>query len=58
MSRIAKLPLNIPTGVEFKQTNNTVHVKGPKGALNFDLPTSVAISVEGNVVDVGEWAPE
>ena len=52
MSRIAKLPLNIPTGVEFKQTNNTVHVKGPKGALNFDLPSSVVVNVEGKVVHV------
>jgi large subunit ribosomal protein L6 len=52
MSRIAKLPLNIPTGVEFKQAQNTVHVKGPKGALDFVVPESVTVKVEGNEVHV------
>jgi large subunit ribosomal protein L6 len=52
MSRIAKLPLNIPTGVEFKQTDNKVHVKGPKGALDFVIAESVTVNVEGNVVHV------
>lgn len=52
MSRIAKLPLNIPTGVEFKQADKTVHVKGPKGALEFVIPLSVTVTVNGNVVQV------
>lgn len=54
MSRIAKIPLTIPTGVEFKQTGNTVHVKGPKGALELRLVDSVAVKVEGNLVHVEE----
>lgn len=52
MSRIAKIPLEIPTGVEFKQTEGTVHVKGPKGALSFELSKSVVVTVEGNQVNV------
>lgn len=52
MSRIAKVPLNIPSGVEFKQANNKVHVKGPKGALDFVVSESVTVTVEGNAVSV------
>jgi large subunit ribosomal protein L6 len=52
MSRIAKIPLTIPAGVEFKHTGNVVHVKGPKGAMEMQLSDSVAVTVEGNVVNV------
>lgn len=52
MSRIAKVPLDIPSGVEFKHANSNVHVKGPKGALDFTIPESVTVTVEGNVVTV------
>ncbi|HSX20065.1 MAG TPA: 50S ribosomal protein L6 [Gammaproteobacteria bacterium] len=54
MSRIAKIPLTIPAGVEFKQNGNTVHVKGPKGAMEMQLASSVALKVEGNEVHVVE----
>ena len=52
MSRIAKIPLTIPAGVEFKQTDYVVHVKGPKGSLNFNLSPSVRVNIEGNKVVV------
>lgn len=54
MSRIAKVPLTIPAGVEFKHTGNTVHVKGPKGTMEMQLVDSVALKVEGNEVLVVE----
>lgn len=54
MSRIAKVPLTIPAGVEFKHTGNTVHVKGPKGTMEMQLVSSVALKVEGNEVQVVE----
>src|SRR5690242_14890526 len=54
MSRIAKIPLTIPTGIEFKQEGNTVRVKGPKGTMEMQLVSSVAIKHEGNEVHVVE----
>lgn len=54
MSRIAKIPLTIPAGVEFKQDGNTVRVKGPKGAMEMQLVSSVALQVAGNEVQVVE----
>lgn len=50
MSRLAKKPLQIPSGVEVKVEGNTVTVKGPKGALKQDLLPYVKIDVkDGNV---------
>jgi large subunit ribosomal protein L6 len=45
MSRIGKLPISIPAGVEVKVDNNLVSVKGPKGEL-FQKIASSGISVE------------
>jgi len=52
MSRIAKRPLTIPTGVEFKIHENDVHVKGKKGLLTLPLHAAVVLEVDGNVVTV------
>ncbi len=52
MSRIARIPLTIPTGVEFKQTENVVHVKGPKGAMQLQLVDSVKLKIDGDQVYV------
>lgn len=52
MSRIAKIPLTIPAGVEFKQTGNTVHVKGPKGAMELQLVNSIELKIDNDVVHV------
>lgn len=54
MSRIAKIPLTIPTGVEFKLEGNVIHVKGPKGVMNLKLSDSVAVTVDGDQVQVSE----
>ena len=34
MSRIGKLPINIPAGVQVTLQDNVVTVKGPKGELS------------------------
>jgi large subunit ribosomal protein L6 len=53
MSRIGRLPIDIPTGVEVKiEENNKVTVKGPKGTLVKELPTEMDIKVENNQVVV------
>ena len=46
MSRIGKLPIPIPKGVEAKIDGQTVSVKGPKGTLEFTVPDLVTISTE------------
>ncbi|MCP5141481.1 MAG: 50S ribosomal protein L6 [Chromatiales bacterium] len=50
MSRVAKSPINLPNGVEFKVDNGIVHVKGGKGALSIALHDSVDMSVDGGTV--------
>jgi large subunit ribosomal protein L6 len=52
MSRIGRLPVAIPAGVEVKiEDGNVVTVKGPKGTLERKLPTEMEIKLEdGHVV--------
>ena len=52
MSRIGRLPVAIPAGVEVKiAEGNVVTVKGPKGTLERALPTEMEIKMEdGHVV--------
>ncbi len=53
MSRIGRMPITLPAGVEVKVgENNHVTVKGPKGALERDLSPIITIQQEGNVVHV------
>lgn len=51
MSRIGKLPVPIPAGVEVKLNGNEISVKGPKGTLNRSLHGDMNIAVEeGQIV--------
>lgn len=52
MSRIGKLPITIPQGVEVKiADDNTVSVKGPKGQLTKKMNEDINIAIEdGKVV--------
>lgn len=52
MSRIGKLPINIPAGVKVAIDANALRLEGPKGKLQAELPTGVNVKVEGNVVHV------
>ncbi|MCT4615740.1 MAG: 50S ribosomal protein L6 [Marinifilaceae bacterium] len=53
MSRIGKLPIDIPAGVNVTVNENTVVVKGPKGELSQEFDsTSVKVTVEENRVIV------
>ena len=53
MSRIGRLPVEIPAGVEITVAeNNVVTVKGPKGTLTESLPVEMDIKVENNHVVV------
>ncbi|HHW68439.1 MAG TPA: 50S ribosomal protein L6 [Epulopiscium sp.] len=53
MSRIGKLPITIPSGVEVKVGDgNLVTVKGPKGTLERQLSAEINVAVEDNQVVV------
>ncbi len=46
MSRIAKAPVELPKGVEFKQDGNIVTLKGAKGELSMELNSEVELNQE------------
>ena len=46
MSRIAKSPVELPKGVEFKQEGNVVTLKGGKGELSMELNSEVELTQE------------
>ena len=43
MSRIGRLPIPVPSGVEVTLDGQSVTVKGPKGALSHMVPTPITI---------------
>lgn len=52
MSRIGKLPISIPSGVEISIENNLVKVKGPKGELEKQIDQSMKIEIKDNVLTI------
>jgi len=52
MSRIAKAPVELPKGVEFKQEGNTVTLKGGLGTLSMELNSEVELTQDDNVISV------
>ena len=52
MSRIGKLPVNIPAGVTISVNNGVVTVKGPKGELKQEINPNITVEIEGNVCNV------
>ena len=52
MSRVAKAPVELPQGVEFKQDGNVVTIKGSKGELSLELNTEVDLKQEDNVIQL------
>ena len=50
MSRIGRLPVSIPSGVDIKVEGQDVNVKGPKGELSLTIPNPITVEVaEGNL---------
>ena len=45
MSRIGKLPISIPAGVEVTPNGNTLVVKGPKGELSQEINPAIKVSI-------------
>lgn len=43
MSRIGKIPVPVPSGVDVSIDGNVVTVKGPKGTLTHNVPTPITV---------------
>ena len=52
MSRIGKLPIPVPAGVEVKIDGQNIEVKGPKGSLTHVVPAPITIVLEDNTITV------
>lgn len=52
MSRIAKMPIELPSGVEAKVNGQQINIKGSKGAFVYTIHSSVQISQEDNTLVV------
>lgn len=52
MSRIGRLPVVLPQGVEVQIDGSMVHVKGPKGEMQQSFPPSMQISINEGVLEV------
>jgi large subunit ribosomal protein L6 len=52
MSRIAKAPIKVPSGVDVKVTGQDIAVKGPKGNLGWTVHGTVSVALEDGVVSV------
>lgn len=58
MSRIGKLPVQIPAGVDVKVENSVVTVKGPKGTLTQSVNANMGIAIENGVLTVSRPSDE
>jgi large subunit ribosomal protein L6 len=50
MSRIGRLPIEIPSGVDVTVDGSAVTVKGPKGELNLTVARPIEVAVESGQV--------
>lgn len=52
MSRIGKLPINIPAGVNVTFADGCVKVKGPKGELAQAISEGIEVEIDNGVIEV------
>ncbi|GAA2119012.1 50S ribosomal protein L6 [Actinomadura alba] len=52
MSRIGRLPISVPGGVEVKIDGRSVAVKGPKGELSLTVAEPIEVKLEDGTVTV------
>ena len=58
MSRVAKKPIALPKGVEFKNENGQINVKGGKGNLSITQPEGIELKVENNEILLNAASPD
>ena len=52
MSRIGRKPIAIPAGVEVKNDNGLITVKGPKGTLSQKINPIISVEINGAEINV------
>lgn len=52
MSRIGKMPIVIPAGIDVKVDGSTVTVKGPKGTLTRTVHKNITVESDGSVINI------
>ena len=52
MSRIGRMPITVPSGVEVSISGQNVSVKGPKGSLAISVPAPIQVSQADGVITV------
>jgi large subunit ribosomal protein L6 len=52
MSRIGKTPITVPAGVEVSVHGRVISVKGPKGALERQIPGDITVDADGDTLTV------
>jgi len=52
VSRIGKMPVAIPKGVEVNRDGNVLRVKGPKGELSNRIPPGLTVSIDGGEIRI------
>jgi ribosomal protein L6P/L9E len=52
MSRIGRLPITVPAGVEVKLDGSVISVKGSKGELSHTVASPIEVSLEENTLTV------
>jgi large subunit ribosomal protein L6 len=58
MSRIGRLPVQLPKGVTLEVSGGAIQVKGPKGNLTSPLPTGLACKIDGTTAVVSRSSEE
>jgi large subunit ribosomal protein L6 len=58
VSRIGKMPVAIPKGVEVKADAGQVRVKGPKGELTSAIPSGLTVTVADGQVKIARGSDE
>ncbi len=52
MSRIGRMPITVPAGVDVKLDGNVITVKGAKGTLTRELHPNMQVAVDAGVITV------
>ena len=52
MSRIGRMPITIPAGVEVKLNGQHITVKGAQSTLEMDIHPDISVSIDGNIIKV------
>ncbi|AXQ30811.1 50S ribosomal protein L6 [Solimonas sp. K1W22B-7] len=52
MSRVAKMPVKVPAGIQVSANAGLLTVKGAKSSLSINVPKAVEIDVQGDTITV------